>query len=158
MKSRYLFVSLLLASVFTLDAQSFQQAFHPHYAMAQHASTVKPNNYGSNTRLSSGVPIGYKEGINLKEEYLLNNTATDNTSLQLTQSKNPMILQAAFEGRNVERYHLILTTKKGAFLENFPLQSLTRIDCRRLRAGSYKIKLCARDQATPLQQFKLVKY
>lgn len=158
MKSRYLLASFLLASVFTLDAQSFQEAFHPHYAMVQHAAAAKPNSYGSNNRLSSGLSIGYEEGISLKEEYLMNKKVNGNTKLQLTQTKNPMILQAAFEGGNMDRYHLVLTTKKGAFLENFPLQSLTRIDCRRFRAGSYKIKLCARDQATPLQQFKLVKY
>ena len=140
-----------------MKAQSFHQPFHPHFAQATSAEKDQAQNYGSLGRLTSSVQIGYEPGISIKEE-LLTLAPNQVAGLQITQSKHPMVLQAAFQAEDVERYHLLLTTKKGAFLENFPLQALTKIDCRHLRNGSYKIQLCTRDQATPLRQFKLVKY
>lgn len=157
MRSIYLLFSLCLISLATLEAQSFQKAFHPFYAQVTPTNLAQAQNYGTTGRLTSSVELGYQEGISLKEEPIAEVT-NPNTSLQLTQSKHPLILQAAFKAEDANRYHLLLTTKKGAFLENFPLKSLTQIDCRRLRNGSYRIQLCARDRAKPLRQFKLVKY
>jgi len=57
-----------------------------------------------------------------------------------------------------ENYHLLLLNKKGAFIENFPLSASIILDCRKLKSGTYFLRLCARDKATPLQEYKLVRY
>lgn len=157
MRSTSLLLVLCLIGAITLEAQSFQKAFFPPSVPGTSPGIAQAQNYGATGRLASSISIGYEEGLSLKEE-LGAEVIDQSISLQLTKSKDPLILQATFQAQDIDRYHLLLTTKKGAFLENFPLNPLTQIDCRRLRDGAYKIQLCARDQAKPLRQFKLVKY
>ncbi len=157
MKSQHIFLLLGLFFAFGLNGQSFPEAFHPHYALAQRSTPQNASNYGSNSRLTSGVSIGYQPGISLKEE-TLERTDDAVTRFQISQGQKPMVLKAQLTTEEIGRYHLLLTNRKGAFLENFPLQKSTEIDCRHLRSGSYKILLCSRDKSKPIRQFKLTKY
>lgn len=157
MKSQHLYLLLSLFFALELPGQSFQEAFHPHHALAQKGGVRNASNYGSNSRLASSVAVGYQPGISLKEEEL-GRWDEAVTRFNITQSKKPMVLKANLTSKDIGKYHLLLTNKKGAFLENFPLQQSTEIDCRHLRSGSYKILLCSRDESKPIRQFKLTKY
>ena len=157
MKSQHLYLLLCIFFAFELQGQSFQEAFHPHYALAQKAHVKKASDFGSASRLSSSVSVGYQSGISLKEE-VLENWEEDVTKFQIKKAAKPMVLQAMLATENMDKYHLLLTNRKGAFLENFPLQQSTTIDCQHLRSGTYKILLCSRDESKPIRQYKLTKY
>lgn len=157
MKSQHLYVILCLFFVFTLQGQSYQQAFHPHYALAERAHVKKASDFGAPSRLSSSISVGYEAGLSLKEEEL-GRWDKEVTSFQIKKGAKPMVLKAILATENIDKYHLLLTNRKGAFLENFPLQQSTTIDCEHLRSGTYKILLCSREESKPIRQFKLIKY
>lgn len=157
MKSQLLYLILCLFTTFELSSQSFQEAFHPHYALAQRVPVKNASSFGSQPRLSSGVSVGYQSGISVKEEPVGRRDEAV-TSFHISKGQKPMTLKAHLATEDMGKYHLLLTSKKGAFLENFPLQQSTKIDCKHLRSGSYKILLCSRDESKPIRQFKLTKY
>ncbi|NET32858.1 MAG: hypothetical protein F6K19_12715 [Cyanothece sp. SIO1E1] len=157
MKNQHLYLILCLFSAFALQGQSFQEAFHPHYALAQRSHVKKASNIGSPSRLSSSVSVEYQAGISLKEEEL-GRWDEGVTNFQIKKGTKPMVLKAMLATENLDKYHLLLTNRKGAFLENFPLKESTTIDCQHLRSGTYKILLCSRDESEPIRQFKLTKY
>ncbi len=157
MKSQHLYLILCFFSAIALQGQSFQEAFHPHYALAQRSQVKNASNFGAPSRLSSSVSVGYQAGISLKEEEL-GRWDGEVTNFQIKKGIKPMVLKALLTTENIDKYHLLLTNRKGAFLENFPLQKSTTIDCQHLRSGTYKILLCSRDESEPIRQFKLTKY
>ncbi|NRB49786.1 MAG: hypothetical protein HRU41_19040 [Saprospiraceae bacterium] len=157
MKSQPLYLLLCLFFAFELSGQSYQEAFHPHYALAQRAPVKNASSLASQPRLSSSVSVGYQPGISVKEEPVGRRDEAV-TSFHIAKGQKTMTLKASLATEDIGKYHLLLTSKKGAFLENFPLQQSTKIDCKHLRSGSYKILLCSRDQSEPIRQFKLTKY
>lgn len=157
MKKRCLVIFYSLLGMVSLSAQSFQEAFQKDFAYAQHQEPNRQNHSNYFGKLSSSVGVGYEPGISLKNMDVAQ-TALASTPFFLKPDIQRLALSAQFDSPDLKGFHLILTTRKGAFVENFPLQKNTTIDCEHLRPGIYFLQLCTRDQAKPLRQYKLVRY
>ncbi len=157
MKKRYLLLFCFIASVYTIQAQAFHQAFSTDQAYAQFSNAPK-NLYASRGTLNTSIDVGYKPGIKVKS---LKAAAIESLhpSLSINNLKESLLLKIEVElkGR-ADEYHILLLNKKGAFLENFPIAEFITLDCRKLKSGTYFLRLCTREKATPLQEYKLVKY
>lgn len=156
MKKRYLLLFCFISSVYTLQAQAFHQAFGGDQTYAQFSNA--PKLYASRSTLNNSIDIGYKPGIKIKT---LKAAAIESLhpSLSINALKESLQLKIDVELKGkVDEYHILLLNKKGAFLENFPIAEFITLDCRKLKSGTYFLRLCAREKATPLQEYKLVKY
>lgn len=158
MKKRCLVIFYSLLGMVSLSAQSFQEAFQKDLAYAQYQDPNRQNHSNYFGKLSSGVGVGYEPGISLKSIDVEQQTVLASIPFFLQPHKQRLALLAQFDLPDLKEYHLLLTTRKGAFVENFPLQKNTIIDCEHLRPGMYFLQLCTRDQAKPLRQYKLVRY
>lgn len=155
MKKRHLLLLCFIASIHTLQAQAFHQAFSSDQAYAQFTNAPKP--YASRSTLNSSMGLGYQAGIKIKSLAAVAEGIHPNLSVH--QLEKALMVKIEVELKEMaENYHLLLLNKKGAFIENFPLSASITLDCRQLKSGTYFLRLCARDKATPLQEYKLVRY
>lgn len=155
MKKRHLLLSCFIVSIYTLQAQAFHQAFSSDQAYAQFTNAPKP--YASRSTLNSSIGLGYQAGIKIKP--LATVIEGVHPVLSVHALEKVLKLKIDIELKEIaDEYHLLLLNKKGAFLENFPLSASITLDCHQLKSGTYFLRLCARDKAAPLQEYKLVKY
>jgi|GEM_PF-2876850 len=155
MKKRHLLLLCFIASIYTLQAQAFHQAFSSDQAYALFTNVPKP--YASRSTLNSSIGLGYQAGIKVKS--LVTAVEGIHPNLSVNPLEKSLMLKIDVALKEIaENYHLLLLNKKGAFIENFPLSASIILDCRKLKSGTYFLRLCARDKATPLQEYKLVRY
>ena len=156
MKKQSVLTLLLLAGVGILSGQSFFEAFKeqvPFQPEKQYTAMAEVTNRG---RLLSGTDIQYQTGLSVRETMVRG--VADDISLLLETDHQPLVLKAQCSADDTNAFHLLLTTRKGALLETFPLRESTSINCKHLRPGTYFLQLCSRDQALPIKQYKLVRY
>lgn len=155
MKKRYLLLFCFIASVYMIQAQAFHQAFSTDQTYAQFSNA--PKLHASRSTLNTSIDVGYKPGIKIKS--LKAAVEGLHPSLSINTLKESLLLKIDVELKGmVDEYHILLLNKKGAFLENFPIAEFITLDCRKLKSGIYFLRLCAREKAKPLQEYKLVKY